>query len=239
MAVKVLNLHAPAAKAILLLRCNDWVAPIRKAAMTRLRAAAPDWTVSDLSPLVPYVLGRKSQWGRGGEDALKTLFDHPAWNTAVYQTLLTQVNGPLSKVLRGLLKTDLHDGLLAELSQNAKSAQVRAVATQTILEGCARWLVGVEWQWVDKTISLRRRVPSWDKRVVEWPVEEITAVLHGAAEDPSASVRKLAAEHLIRFGPKGNDQIIALLEEDRSKPVCERMEFFRRKWFGEQAEEMT
>lgn len=237
-AVKVLDLRAPTAKAILLLRCNDWVAPIRKTALKRLRTAAPDWTPSDLSPLVSYVLGRKNQWARGGEKALKILLDHPAWNAAVHQTLLTQVNGPLAKVLRGLLKTDLHDGLLAELSQNAKSAQVRAVATQTVLEGCARWLVGTNWQWVDKTISLRRRVPSWDKRIVDRPVEELSAVFQSAAADPSVSVRKLAAEHLIRVGPQGSDRIIALLEQDRSKPVFERMDYYRRKWFGNRTEEM-
>jgi HEAT repeat protein len=81
-------------------------------------------------------------------------------------------------------------------------------------------------------------VPSWDKRIVDRPVEELSAVFQSAAADPSVSVRKLAAEHLIRVGPQGSDRIIALLEQDRSKPVFERMDYYRRKWFGDRTEEM-
>lgn len=234
-AVRQIDLTTPAAKAVLLLRCNDWVAEVREAAHKRLQDSLQGWTQDDLAPLVLFLNDKEEQWQRGGAEAASLISTHPEWNRAVLATLCQETDGPLAKLLRRLLRRANFDNALSVLAQMARSTHVRSIAYQTALEGCARWRVGTEWQWVDKTISLRRKIPIWETRSITLPPAEVEKLLQSAVTDRSSNVRKLAADHLIRIGPSGHEHLVQRLQKDKSRSVLERMEFFERKWLVQRA----
>ena len=221
-----------AGRAALLLRCNDWVENVRVAALSKLRELVPEWTAEELKDLVLFTVDRINEWRRGGAVAAAALQDHREWHQALRLVLLQETNGPMARLLRKKLRIMDSDHLLPELAVEARSAFVRAVAVQTVLEGCARWHVSTDWQWVDKAYCLRRKVQKWDKREVPFTSAVRRDVLAVAARDKSAVVRKLAAEHLIREGSRLCPASYALLERDKSNAVRERMDFCTRKWSG-------
>lgn len=221
-----------AGRAALLLRCNDWVENVRVAALSKLRELVPEWTAEELTDLVLFTVDRINEWQRGGTVVAAALQDHREWQSALRLVLLHETNGPMARLLRKNLRTLDLDYLLPDLAVEARSAFVRAVATETILEGCARWHAATEWQWVDKVYGLRRRVQKWDKRTVPIATTVQNEVLAAAARDTSAVVRKLAAEHLIREGIEAHQATYQLLANDTSNRVRDRMDFCTRKWSG-------
>lgn len=226
-----------AGRASLLLRCNDWVGNVRVAALSKLRELVPEWSAEELKDLVVFTVDRINEWQRGGAVAAAALQDHREWQKALCLVLLEETNGPMARLLRKNLRTRDLDFLLPELAVDARSAFVRAVAVQTVLEGCARWHVSTEWQWVDKAYGLKRRVQRWDKRNVPFATAVQKEVLAAAARDKSAVVRKLAAEHLIREGIEAHQATYQLLADDTSNGVRERMDFCTRKWSGQRTVE--
>jgi len=218
------------AMTIILIRCNDWVTAVRAAAFERLRNVLPTATAADLSPLVNYGLYRVASWGRGGAVAGDLVMTHPAWADALRQHLMTEVNGPLARTLRLVLRNPVLDGDLMAFAQGARSSFVRAVAVQSLLEAEARWPIGTELQYVPNTMRMQRRVTLWDRRAV--PVDPATqdAILRTAVLDRSVGVRKLAADHLITVGPTGHEDLCARLGRDKAGAVAERMDYFHRKW---------
>ncbi|SMR71148.1 hypothetical protein SAMN04488030_0772 [Aliiroseovarius halocynthiae] len=232
-AVQCFNPVDTAGRAALLLRCNDWVENVRFAAHVKLRELLPGWTADDLKDLVLFTVDRIDDWQRGGAVAAADLKDHREWQNALRLTLLQETSGPMARLLRKNLRTIDLDVLLPELAVDARSTFVRAVAVQTLLEGCARWHVSTEWQWVDKAYNLRRRIQKWDKRDVQVPAATVRAVLASAGRDKSAMVRKLAAEHLIREGIEAHSATYQLLVNDTSNAVRDRMDFCTRKWSGQ------
>lgn len=232
-AVKCFEPVDTAGRAALLLRCNDWVENVRVAALSKLRERVPEWTAGELKDLVLFTVDRINEWERGGAVAAAALKDHREWQSALRLVLLHETKGPMARLLRKNLRTMDLDFLLPDLAVDARSAFVRAVAVQTILEGCARWHVSTEWQWVDKAYGLRRRVQKWDKREVPFETEVQSDVLAAAARDKSAVVRKLAAEQLIREGTEAHHTAYQLLVDDKSNGVRDRMDFCTRKWSGQ------
>lgn len=216
----------------LLLRCNDWVAPVREAARARLAAVLPALKAGDLQPLCLFVFERSRTWGRGGADAACDVMAHPDWTQALEATLRHEVNGPLARVLRQLLRGPGLDAHLPDLAADARSAFVRAVTTQALLEGYARWPVGTEWRWIDKSAGQRQRITVFDTRPIDTSEIDLARVAVTAARDRSAIVRKHAADYLIAQGPDGLGDVADALRDDRARAVAERMDYFDRKWRG-------
>lgn len=222
-----------AARAVLLLRCNDWVAQVRKAALVRVKALLPGWSLEEISALAPFALRKQSLWRRGGEKVLVELERQPQWSKAVMQMFLNETNGPLARLLRDALKEE-RDGIdLPQLAAQARSAHVRAAAVQSLLEGQVTWLNRVEWVCSDRVYSRRRKVLHFGRRPMKLDRRSQALVMRQAVTDRSAMVRKLAADHVIRQGPEAYPEATERLRGDKSPAVRERMDFAKRKWNGQ------
>ncbi len=143
-AVLTAPISDAAALTALLLRCNDWAAPVQQAAFKRLNAILPELDQTMLGAICLFVIERSAHWQRGGAKAADVIKTHPAWPSAVKAILMTATDGPLAKTLRQLLRDADVDWALPELAMGARSAFVRAVATETLLDEAARWLDGHE-----------------------------------------------------------------------------------------------
>ncbi|MEP3847905.1 MAG: hypothetical protein ABJM43_21395 [Paracoccaceae bacterium] len=231
-AVKLAPMDDTAALTALLLRCNDWAAPVRTAAFARLEAVLPRLSQADLVPLCLFVLDRVTRWERGGADAAQMFAALRDWPIIVKTAFLETTTGPLTRSLRQLLRSPDYDWALPELALNARSAFVRAVAVETLLTGHARWTEGYDWVWHDKVFNLRRKVPRRCKRVVEVSSTTRAMVLRHAGQDQSAKLRSLVADYLITVGAPEGDKLVTLLASDKAKTVQDRMAFYHKKWAG-------
>lgn len=234
-AIKRAQITDTAALSLLLLRCNDWVIPVQKAAHRRLNELLPALNEEALAPICLFVLNRSLNWQRGGALAAQNIMAQPLWPKSVICMFKSTTNGPLTLSLRELLRTKDFDWALPELATEAKSAFVRAVAVNTLLTGYARWFEKFEWEWHDKAFGLRHKVPHFAKRHLEVSHEIRAKILSIACCDKSPKVRILAADYLIEFGPKENKHLINTLKMDKSKAVQERMAFFNKKWLGRES----
>lgn len=231
-AVRVAPMNDTAARAALLLRCNDWVAPVREAAFARLETELPQLDQSKLEPLCMFALSRVARWERGGAAAAQILAEHLDWPLAIKASFVGETTGPLARALRRLLQKPDHDWILPDLAMHAKSAFVRVVAAETLLTGFSRWTDGYDWVWHDKVFNLRRKVPRHAKREVEVTTATRSMVLRHAGQDKCAKMRCLAADYLIAVGAPAGDGLVKSLTNDKAKTVQWRMEFYHRKWGG-------
>ena len=231
-AVKSLNLKSRSGKVLTVLRCNDWVGAVRNAALRRLRSDINRWTVEDLSELAFFLLSKRREWGRGGAATAMEIMSQHHWPAALRHALMTEMKGPLARELRELLISPAFDDHLFDLSTSARSFQIRLVATQTILDRKARWLVGREWKWQDKSLGKKRRVNVFEERAIKISEVALEQVLSRASRDKCAAIRKLAANYLIQNGPQSDDTIEIVLKTDKNAAIRARMNFFYRKWRG-------
>ena len=231
-AVKVAPMNGTPALTALLLRCNDWAAPVRTAAFARLEAALPKLTQTDLVPLCLFALDRVACWERGGADAAQMLAAHRDWPLVVRATFMETTTGPMARLLRQLLRSPDYDWALPDLALRAQSVFVRAVAVETLLTGYARWTEGYYWVWRNKVFNLRHKVPRRAKRTLVVSPATRAMVLRQASQDKSAKIRGLAAEHLIEVGAPEGDSLVTFLTNDKAKSVRERMAFYHKKWVG-------
>lgn len=213
----------------LILRSNDWVAPVRSAAFERLSNAIPLVDASIAAELVPVLLDRVPLWKRGGAKVLKLFEERDDWQEILAVSFLKETDGPLVARLRKLLEMPLMDQDLERLAISARSSFVRAVCAETVLTACARWKNGYDWQWVDKPLGKRRRVAVWEHRKLAVGDGMRLRVFEGAAHDKSVQVRKVAAEVLIRDG-LNQKSLVDVLSVDVAPAVRERVDYAKRKW---------
>lgn len=185
-AVRVAPMDDTATLTALLLRCNDWAAPVRKTAFARLEVVLPKLHQTELVPLCLFTLDRVTRWERGGAIAAQMLAAHRDWPVVVKTTFMDTTTGPLARSLRQLLRNPDYDWALPDLALRAQSVFVRAVAVETLLTGHARWIEGYDWMWHDKVFNLRHKVPRRDKRAVEVSSATRAMVLRHAGQDKSA-----------------------------------------------------
>lgn len=229
-AVKLAPMDDTAALTALLLRCNDWAAPVRTAAFARLEAVLPRLSQADLRRFCLFVLDRVTRWERGGAAVAQMLAAHHDWPLVVKATFMETATGPLARSLRQFLRSPDYDWALPDLALRGQSVFVRAVAVETLLTGQARWTEGYDWVWHDKVFNLRRKVPRRGKRVVEVSSTTRAMVLRHAGQDQSAKLRSLAADHLITVGAVEGDSLVTSLTNDKAKSVQWRMTYYHKKW---------
>ncbi|GLT08429.1 hypothetical protein ACFQFQ_17075 [Sulfitobacter porphyrae] len=222
--------------AALLCRCNDHVPQVRELAIIRWAEICRLPRLEALVPVLPVLLDRVPHWQRGGYMALELVRSRPDFRYLLEAMFLNETSGRLAKRLRYVLRKPDLDVSLGMLATGARSTFVRAVATQAVLQGETRYQLGYGWKWIDKTISMRRRVPDWEKRRLDIPDAVRTNTLRAAASDKSVAVRKLAVDHLIITGPAGYEAELATLRQDKSCAVQWRMDYFDKKWSGKVSE---
>jgi len=99
-AINRVEITDAASFTVLLLRCNDWVRPVRLAALSRVETELRKMDDTGLTPLCLFVLNRGMNWGRGGKLAVDAVMAHPDWTVAMNRMFKSTFNGPLAKTLR-------------------------------------------------------------------------------------------------------------------------------------------
>ena len=99
-----------------------------------------------------------------------------------------------------------------------------------LIQRQAVWLVGWQWRWTDKSLGEREKEPKLSIRSIDHALSE-AQLIEAAANDPAASVRRVAGDGLIT--KKGNLtefelEIARQLETDPYPPVAERGRFVLR-----------
>lgn len=140
-----------------------------------------------------------------------------------------ETTGPQASTLRYALRTPSLDRHLERIANFAVQPSVRALALNALIDRKAEWPSGTAWQWVDKSMGLRRRVTVFDHRLLTVAPPH-GALIAGGVSDRSAVVRKAALTGVIRHLPGSAEAraFAAPLVVDRSPSVRERAEFILR-----------
>lgn len=200
---------------VALRRLNDWVPAVRIAARERLpgalRVTAPDI----VGPAVAMALrqGRiGTGWGRTDTGA-ETLLATPETLEAVVTYLERATAGPGVTVLPELLRAGCGDAHLRRLALRAVQPGVRAIAVRALVSGTVQWAAGRRWQWVDKSLGQRVRVPVIETRPLAVPCADMPEMIRFAS-DRSARVRRAVLDGLDEARPEGWRGVAARLRED-------------------------
>jgi hypothetical protein len=137
--------------------------------------------------------------------------------------------GNLGKLTRLLLRTNLIDEKLSALT-GARNYLVRARALKALIEGEAEFIVGRETK-VAAGYSGRylHREPLVEKRRIDIATD-IANLIATAARDPASTVRKVAADGLIRHRHTiaDIDTVISAFEQETNTAIRERIDFVKR-----------
>lgn len=221
-------IRSPFIFAAIVWRLNDWVPEVRAAAAacaSRLFALTPPDIVASAAL---GLLARKNSWNRWGDE--RAILDLQLIRHDVLGLIMSAIQsgneGGNVRILRTLLLYEAIDAHLETLSKHAKDPIVRAIATQCLIDGKARWMTGKEYRWIDKSMGFRRKENSYADRPVTVAVD-IDAVIRRAVDDRSAVVRRAGLTGIIRYrlGTAESKIIAARFVNDRSTSVAEKAAF--------------
>ena len=217
--------------AAILWRLNDWAAPVREAAVLCARRSFPLTDPAIVARTATELLVRQASWGRwrSEREILDSVFGRDDVAAHLAELIVGGRTGPQASTLRYALRTPALDRHLERIAREAAQPSVRAAALDSLINGRAEWPSGSDWQWIDKSMGLRRRITVFAHRplTVAPAREELIAAGIG---DPSAVVRRVALTGVIRHLPgtaEGRALATPLLA-DRSPSVRERAEFILR-----------
>ncbi|MCJ2143575.1 hypothetical protein [Methylobacterium sp. E-066] len=225
------GLPSPFLFAAVVWRLNDWVAPVREAA---IRCANRSFTVTSPSIVAraaAELLVRQASWGRwrGERAVLDRVFSRADVAAQLAELIACQRTGPQASTLREALRTPALDQHLEKIAYEAIQPSVRALALKVLIDRKAEWPSGTVWQWIDKSMGLRRQVAAFDHRIINLALSRTALIAHGV-NDRSAVVRREALTGVIRYLPGTTEAraFAAPLLADRSPSVRERAEFILR-----------
>lgn len=212
-------------------RLNDWAPPVRAAAVRCARRCFPVTDAEVIVRAAAALLVRQSSWARWGEErvVLDEAFNRADVAGHLSDLLVQEPTGPMSTMLRHALRTSAIDVHLERIARDAVQPSVRAVALNTLINKKAEWPRGYDWQWIDKSMALRRRVTVFGHRELDVALSRSALIALGI-HDRSAAVRRVALDGIMRHllpAQEGRDYA-ALLVADRSPSVRERAEFILR-----------
>ena len=212
-------------------RLNDWVRPVRLAALLSFNREIALTNAGVILEAAPYLLGCWSSWQRWDAEqaiALDNLFSRPDVVLAIYKRLREGTSGPLAYMLRQMLRGPRLDDSLRTLASDAAEPAVRATALRTLLYGEARWPEGFGREWVDKSLGVDRRVTVFGRRDVAEPADKAELIRQGL-RDRSAAVRLVAADFLTRRSDQHLFRVeVECLSKDRSAAVRARADYLTR-----------
>ena len=214
-------------------RLNDWVDEVRVAAKDCARRTFGKTDARDIADAFVFLIDGVRSWQRWDAESaiLEGALGRPDVLPLLVERFKTGNAGPLGTILRLSMKRPWFDANLRALATEARLPSVRAVALDALLGGRATWNEGFEWQWIDKSMGLRRRVTSIGSREIpHLDVEAFAALLETGAKDRSPVVRKVAADHIIRNRqhPARVGKALSILRSDSNAAVRTRIEFVDR-----------
>jgi hypothetical protein len=212
-------------------RLNDWAFPVRQSAVRCAARVFEKTSTQIAAQSAIHLLPRISSWGRWGNErgCLDETFGRSDVIAAFVNLLSQSPTGPVSTCFRQSLRYPNIDKYLPHLAANAIQPSVRAAAYECLLARKASWPVGFEWEWIDKVYGLRRRVPTFESRLLQ-SGRAFADLVTDAIYDKSAFVKKVAADFLMggRSDVPNADTLIAHLAKDKNSAVRARAEFMLR-----------
>jgi hypothetical protein len=212
-------------------RLNDWVEPVRRAALTCAARVFPKTSAGIIADAAFVLLEHMRHWQRGAKEAkiLEETFSRSDVVVQLATHIKTATTGSPSRVLTNLLRRDQIDVHLLDLSQSALQPPVRALALKSLLWGYARWPDGFRREWIDKSMGLSRRVCAYQQRELSYKKPIASLIAQGAA-DKSAMVRRVAADSLVQHRKtlSNLDELVSMFARDKSASVRERADFIIR-----------
>ena len=203
-------------------RLNDWVEPVRQAAMRCAERVLGLTSADIVARSALYLLDRRLVWGRWNDESnvLDAVFGREDVIVALATHLENQTTGPLATILSHALRYPNIDAHLPRLATQAVQLSVRCLAYRCLLFGKVTWPVGYEWIWTDKAYGRRRRIPKLEARDIKRD-RPYAGLLREAIKDKSSWVRHLAAGAMIRNRGQmpDEDSLIAHLANDPSPAV--------------------
>ena len=225
------GLASPFLLATVIWRLNDWVPPVREAAVECANRSFPLTDPGIVASVAAELLVRQASWGRWRDERaiLERTFARRDVAERLAELIKREKTGPRASTLRHALRTPALDRHLDQIVQEAVQPAVRAVALHALIEGRAEWPSGTAWQWLDKSMGLRRRIPVFDRRPLTVALPREALIARGV-NDRSALVRRVALAGIIRhlLGTTEACMFAGLLAADRSPSVRERAAFILR-----------
>ncbi len=225
-------LVTPFQVASVIYRLNDWVSQVRQAAgrcAGRIVAVTPAIVLAEAGL---HLTGSTAEWGRWGdaEEVFFAMIGRPDVATELIRALAEGGYGGEVRLFRQALRRDTLDAYLPELAATARQPSVRALALQCLVERRARWVTGWDYVRVDFLFGRKRRRPALAERPIKTDLDPMPLIEAGA-RDPSAPVRRVAADALITLRDQltGEEPALALLEADPRETIRERIAFVRQK----------
>jgi hypothetical protein len=213
-------------------RLNDWAAPVRAAAVRCARLSFPVTNAEVVACAATALLIRQSSWGRWGNERelVDEAFSRADVAGRLAELLIASPTGPMATTLRYALRTPSIDMYLEHIVGNALQPSVRAVALDALINQRAEWPSGYEWQWVDKSMGLRRRATVFGRRDLR-VLTPTNFLIELGLKDRSPYVRRVALDGVMRhlLGTPEGLAFAAPLATDRSPSVRERAEFILRR----------
>ena len=212
---------------LVLLRLNDWAAPVRDAARRRLIAFAAATAPQHLAAALGYILRYWTSWGRiqaaERQNALAVLLNDNVV-TKLVTILARSPAGPMIGLLSQLGQIAAIDPHLPYLAAQAIQPALRAKAYQSLLSGKTTWVAGKEQEWIERRHNLYRWRTHLDSRPLTITVEH-DPTLQQAAADRSPIVCRVAADAIIaalpHLGPS-EQHLATRLAVDPNPSVAER-----------------
>ncbi|MBR0898276.1 hypothetical protein JQ616_25225 [Bradyrhizobium tropiciagri] len=212
-------------------RLNDWVEPIRRAAMECFSRVSADIPAAIAAEAAIYLLERRFVWGRWSDEVatLDPIFARGDVLAALAAELERRPTGRLSGCLRSALRYPGIDQHLPRLATAAIQPPIRAIAYQCLILRKLSWPVGFDWVWLDKVYGLRRRIPKLDSRDIESD-QLLADLIARGIRDKSAFVRKIVADAMIAVRSQVAEEgpLVALLANDPNPAVRSRGDFLVR-----------
>lgn len=213
-------------------RLNDWAAPVRAAAVLCARRCFPATAPAVVAATARALLVRRLTWARWAHERqpLDEAFSRADVAKYLADIFIQSRTGPAATMLRHALRSPAIDLYLDEIVRRAVQPVVRAVALETLVDRRAKWPIGYTWEWIDKSMGLRRRVIAFDNRDVDIATSKGDLITRGV-HDHSAAVRRVALDAVMRHLSRTSEgqEFAAKLAEDRSSSVRERAAFILRR----------
>ena len=188
---------------LVLLRLNDWAAPVRDAARHRLTAFAAATAPQYLATALGYILRYWTSWGRmspaSKQDALAVLLSD-AVAAQLATALARSPAGPMTTLLAQLGQVATIDRHLPHIAAHAIQPGLGAKVYKSLLSGKTTWVAGKEQEWIERRHNLYRWRTHLDSRPLTITVEH-DPTLRQAAADRSPIVRRVAADAIIAALP--------------------------------------
>lgn len=221
------GLPGPFFVAAVVWRLNDWVAPVRQAAVDCAQRCFPQTEPQSLAVVLLALATQRESWRRWDHERaiFNSLTDTPAVNAQIAD-LLKVGTSSMASGFRQLLRNDGLDAYLPDLARSAAQPAIRGIATQCLIDREARWPCGYRWEWIEKAYGTRRRVHQFGRRAIELEFDR-QQLIEAAAMDRSASLRRIALSAAIQHFRNTllAQQLAVRLRDDSAASVRSRAEF--------------